>query len=134
MVAFGGTVGALKSSNPLIRTGRVTTLTKSVIIRRERQMATTSRHTYSIAEAAHLIAAEEGFVERALGEGLVPSSSPGRIDADGLQALRALYVESGQALADLAQSAIDEGWYDISIERLRELGIVDADDCDDQGE
>ena len=91
-------------------------------------MAATNQRTYSVAEAAELIAAEETFVARALGEGLVPAAAPGRLDARGLRALQALYVESGQALADLAQSALDEGWYDISLERLRELGIVEAEE------
>lgn len=63
---------------------------------------------------------------RALAEGVVPSALPGRIDAAGLQVLQTLYVESGQALIDIAQSSLDEGWYDISLDRLRELGIVEA--------
>ena len=91
-------------------------------------MAGPDRQTHTIAEAADLIAADAPFVERALGAGLVPTVSPGRLDAAGLQTLRMLYAESGQALIDLMQSAIDEGWYDISIERLRELGIVEADE------
>jgi hypothetical protein len=90
-------------------------------------MATTNQRTYSIAEAADLISAKEDFVERALNEGLVPSAPPGCIDAAGLQALQSLYAESGQALIDLMQSSIDDGWYDMSIERLRELGIVEAE-------
>ena len=91
-------------------------------------MATPDQRTYTIAEAADLSAADESFVERAIGEGLVPTVSPGRLDAAGLRELRMLYSESGQALIDLMQSAIDEGWYDISVERLRELGIVAADE------
>jgi hypothetical protein len=96
-----------------------------------RLMAAPDQRTYTIAEAANLIAADTSFVEGALGEGLVSAVSPGRLDAAGLRALRMLYSESGQAMIDLMQSAIDEGWYDISIERLRELGIVEADECGD---
>jgi len=33
-------------------------------------------------------------------------------------------------MADRMQSAIDEGWYGIGIDRLRELGIVEADESD----
>lgn len=96
-------------------------------------MATTDRRTYSIAEAADLIAADVAFVERAIATGLAPAIAPDRLDSAGLQALRALYVESGQALTDLAQSALDEGWYDTGIARLRALRIVDADEGDAAG-
>ena len=97
-------------------------------------MAATNQRTYSIAEAADLIAAEESFVQRALDGGLVPAAQPGRLDTAGLQELRILYAESGQALIDLMQSSVDEGWYDISIERLRELGIVEAEEGGGAGE
>ena len=120
--------------HPLPRARGTVTLAMHVSAQKGRQMAATNQRTYSIAEAADLIAAEENFVERALAEGLVPTTSPGRLDAAGLQALRTFYVESGQALADLAQSSLDEGWYDISIDRLRELGIVDADEGSGTGE
>lgn len=93
-------------------------------------MAAPDQRTYTIAEATELVAADVTFVERALGEGLVPTVSPGRLDAAGLRALQRRYSESGQALVDLMQSAIDEGWYDISIARLRELGIVEVDESD----
>lgn len=93
-------------------------------------MTTTDQRTYSTSEAAAEIAADVAFVERAIGAGLVPSIAPDRLDSAGLRALRALYVESGQALADIAQSALDEGWYDTDIDRLRALGIIDADEGD----
>lgn len=133
-VLVGEIAGSPGKTSPLPRTGGIATLARDMTARKGRQMAATNQRTYSIAEAADLIAAEELFVERALDKGLVPSTLPGRLDADGLQALRTLYVESGQALADLAQSSLDEGWYDISLDRLRELGIVEADEAGDTGE
>ena len=77
-----------------------------------------------------LLATDETFVERAIGAGSIPTVSPGLLDAAGMRALRRRYSESGQAPVDPMQSAIDEGRHAIGIERLRELGIVEAGESD----
>jgi hypothetical protein len=87
-------------------------------------MTATTATTYSLAVAADRLASAMSFVEQAVADGLVCLTASGRIDEHGLHTLRTHYVESGQALRDLAQSSIDEGWYDISLARLRALGIV----------
>ena len=58
-------------------------------------MVVPDQRTYTFAEAADLVATDETFVERALGDGLVPTVAPGLLDAAGLRALRILYSESG---------------------------------------
>lgn len=90
-------------------------------------MTATRHQDYSLAEAAERIAASLRFVEEAVARGVVSPSGAGRVDEAGLRALRRHYSESGEALADLIRSAHEEGWHDISLERLRELGVIDPE-------
>jgi hypothetical protein len=87
----------------------------------------TRQQGYSFAEAADLIAAPLAFVEEAIARGVVSLSATGRVDEAGLRTLRRQYSESGEAMADLIRSSHEEGWYDISPERLRELGVIDPE-------
>ncbi len=81
-----------------------------------------------LAAAAERIAAPLRFVEEAIARGVVTLNEARRVDEAGLETLRRHYSESGEALADLIRSSHEEGWYDTSIDRLRELEIVDVDD------
>lgn len=82
---------------------------------------------YDLAAAADRIAAPLRFVEESVARGVVALSESGRIDEIGLETLRRHYSESGEAMADLIRSSHEEGWYDISPERLRELGMIDPE-------
>jgi len=90
-------------------------------------MTATRHQGYSLAEAADQIAAPLNFVEEAVARGVVSPSGAGRVDETGLRALRRHYSESGEAMADLIRSAHEEGWHDISLGRLRELGVIDPE-------
>ena len=90
-------------------------------------MTATRHQSYSLAEAAERIAAPLPFVEEAIARGIVSLSASGRVDEAGLRALRRHYSESGEAMADLIRSSHEEGWHDISLERLRELGVIDPE-------
>ena len=90
-------------------------------------MTPTRHQDYSLAEAAERLAAPLSFVEEAVARGGGPLSGAGRVDEAGLRALRRYYSESGEAMADLIRSAHEEGWHDISLERLRELGVIDPE-------
>ena len=90
-------------------------------------MTATRHQGYDLAAAADRIAAPLRFVEEAVARGVVSLSEAGRVDESGLEALRRHYSESGEALADLIRSSHEEGWYDISLERLRELGVIDPE-------
>lgn len=91
-------------------------------------MAATNQRGCSRAQAADQIAAPLGFVVEAVAHSVTSLNEAGCSDEAGLDSLRRHYRESGEALADLIRSSHEEGWYDTSIDRLRELGIVDADE------
>jgi hypothetical protein len=90
-------------------------------------MTATRHQGYELAAAAERIAAPLRFVEEAVARGIVSLDAAGRVDEAGLRTLGRYYSESGEAMADLIRSAHEEGWYDISVERLRELGVIDAE-------
>lgn len=98
-------------------------------------MTATRHQGYSLAEAADQIAAPLPFVEEAVACGVVSLSPVGRVDEAGLRALRRHYSESGEAMADLIRSSHEEGWHDISLERLGQLGVIDPEpECEGDGD
>lgn len=90
-------------------------------------MAATRHQDYNLAAAAERIAAPLRFVEQAVARGVASLSEAGRVDEASLRALGRHYSESGEAMADLIRSAHEEGWHDIPLERLRELGVIDPE-------
>jgi len=93
---------------------------------------TTEQHRYTIAEAAAFLGRDEQFVRERLADGTL-ATLPGRgITWDTLLACLATYNPRLATVIRMAQESIDNGEYDISVDRLRALGIITSPDPDDE--
>lgn len=90
-------------------------------------MAATDRDTigaYTTAEAAAFLGRDEAFVRERLASGALRAAADGTLTRAGLLAFLAEHHPRRLALIEIAQDAVDNGEYDITLERLRELGII----------
>lgn len=93
---------------------------------------TTEQHRYTLAEAATFLGRDEQFVRDRLGDGTLAVSPGEGITWESLVACLGLYNPRQAALLSMTQDSIDNGEYAISLDQLRELGIITSPDPDDE--
>lgn len=93
---------------------------------------TTEQYRYTLAEAAAFLGRYEQFVRESLANGSLAVRPGQGITWDALVNCLETYNPRLAAVIRMTQDSLDNGEYDVSVDRLRELGIITTPDREDE--
>jgi hypothetical protein len=93
---------------------------------------TTEQHRYTLAEAAAFLGRDEQFVRESLANGSLVALPGQGITWEALLVCLETYNPRLATVIRMAQDSIDNGEYDNTVARLRELGIITPPDREDE--